>query len=94
MPQRLSYAQQRERDKLLRRGAKKVEEAEKQVAEREADIKAIEARIAAGELKWDDGTDIFALHQKKTRDMETAMSLWELASQELEELQQKLGTAK
>lgn len=79
---RLTYAEQREREKMLRRATKKVEEAEAKVSQAEQEIADIEARIAAGETAG----DIFTLHQAKTREMETAMSLWELASQELDEL--------
>ncbi len=67
--------------------AKKVEDAEAAVAAAEEEIAEIERRIAAGET---DG-DIFTLHQTKTRDLETAMSLWELAEQESSELKARFG---
>ncbi len=86
-PRRLSYAEQRERNKMLARGKKKVEECEARIAEIEAEIAGIEARIAAGDV---DG-DIFTLHQTRHRDLETAMSLWEVASQELEDLTARLS---
>ncbi len=79
---RLSYVEQRERDKTIRRAAKRVEEAEKTVEQREADIAAIEAKIASGEL--DD--DIYARHAAATKELENAMSVWELAQMELDEL--------
>lgn len=82
---RLTYAEQRERDKMLRRAAKKVEEAEAQIAVIEEDIAAIEAKIGAGDIE----NDIFTLHSTRNRDLETAMSLWELASQELDELKER-----
>lgn len=84
---KLTYAEQRERDKMLRRAAKKVEEAEAAVAKAENEIAEIEQRIANGET---DG-DIFALHQTKTRALETAMSLWELSEQEYTDLKTRLG---
>ena len=81
---RLSYAEQRERDKALRRARKKVEEAEKDVAKREQDIKDLEARMSSGEpLTQED----YALHASLTKQLENAMSLWELASMEYDELQ-------
>ena len=73
---KLSYAEQREREKMLRKAAKKVEEAEKRIAEIEAEIADIEARIAAGETD----NDIFSKHQEKNRELENTMSVWELAS--------------
>ncbi len=87
-PQRkLSYAEQRERDKLLRRSAKKVEEAETEIARIESEIAAIETKIAAGEI---DG-DIFNTHARLNRDLENAMSLWEIASQDHEALSEQLA---
>lgn len=79
---KLTYAEQRERDKMLRRAAKKVAEAEGAVSEAESALADIEAKIAAGNVD----NDIFNQHQAATRRVETAMSLWELACQELDEL--------
>ena len=81
---RLTYAEQREREKTLKRAAKKVEEAEKEVEKREADIAALEAKIAAGEL--DD--DIYTRHAQAVKDLENAMSMWELAQMEYDGLKQ------
>ncbi len=85
-PRNLPYAEQRERDKMLKRAAKKVEDAEAAVAMAEEEIAQIELRIANGETEG----DIFELHQKKTRELETAMSLWELAEQEHTDLKERL----
>lgn len=79
---KLTYAEQRERDKMQRRAAKKVAEAEGAVSEAESALADIEAKIAAGNVE----NDIFNQHQAATRRVETAMSLWELACQELDEL--------
>ncbi len=78
---RLSYAEQREREKMARRARKKVEEAEAEIAKIEAEIAEIESRIASGDTS---DPEIYNLNQKRTRDLETAMSLWELACQEQE----------
>ena len=77
----LSYTEQRERDKMLRKASKRVEQAE-------SDIAAIEADIAAGKTHRDDtpDIDIYTLHQQRNRDLENAMSVWELSSQELDNL--------
>ena len=82
-PRRLSYAEQKEREKMLRKARKKVEDAEAAVGNIEKEIADIEARIASGDLG---DNDIYSLHQQRTREMENALSLWELASQELDEL--------
>lgn len=79
---KLTYAEQRERDRMLRRAAKKVAEAEGAVSEAESALAGIEAKIAAGNVE----NDIFNQHQAAARRVETAMSLWELACQELDEL--------
>lgn len=81
---RLSYAEQRERDKALRRARKKVEEAEKDVAMREQEIKDLETRMSSGESLSDED---YALHASLTKQLENAMSLWELASMDYDELQ-------
>jgi ATP-binding cassette subfamily F protein 3 len=86
-PARLSYTEQRERDKMLRKAAKKVEEAEAKIEQTEHEIADIEARIAAGEVEG----DIFTQHQAKNRELETAMSLWELASQEHDDLKARFA---
>jgi ATP-binding cassette subfamily F protein 3 len=79
---KLSYAEQRERDKMIKRSAKKVEEAESEITRIEAAIAEVEAKIAAGEVEG----DIFNRHASLNRDLETAMSLWEVASQDHDNL--------
>lgn len=86
-PRKLTYAEQRERDKMLKRAAKKVEEAEAEISRIEAEIAATEEKIAAGDIAG----DIFDRHARLNRDLETAMSLWELASQEHDELKERLA---
>lgn len=82
---KLSYAEQREREKTLRKANKKVEEAENEVAVRERQLADIEAKIAAGEV----APEIFTAHAQAGKDLENAMSLWELAQMELDELKEK-----
>ena len=84
---RLSYAEQRERDKARRRAQKKVEEAEAEITRLEGEIASIEAEIAAGNTP----ADIYERHAAATKAMENAMSLWELAGMELEELRARYG---
>lgn len=86
-PRKLSYAEQREREKMLRKASRKVEDAEADIAKIEADIAEIESQIAAGNVEG----DIFDRHARRNRDLETAMSLWELASQELDYLRGRLS---
>lgn len=82
---KLTYAEQRERDKNLKRLAKKVEEAEQEVARSEQALANIETKIAAGEV----APEIFDEHAKTGKDLENAMSMWELAQMELDELKER-----
>lgn len=79
---RLSYAEQREREKMARRARKRVEEAETEIARIEQEIKAIEDKIASGDVMGDN--DIYAQHQALTKQLENAMSVWELAVMDAE----------
>lgn len=84
---RLSYAEQKERDRELKRAAKRLDEAEAAVGQRESELAEIESRIAAGEVD----PEIFTAHAEATKAVENAMSVWELAGQELDELKQRYG---
>ena len=77
---KLSYAEQREHEKLVRKARKKVEEAEAEVGRLEKEVSDIEAIIAAGNPP----ADIYSRHEAATKQLENAMSLWELASLEFE----------
>ena len=79
---KLSYAEQREREKILRKAKKKVEEAEAEIARIEANLKSIEDEIANNS----GDPDIYNRHAETTKALENAMSIWELASMELDEL--------
>lgn len=81
-PAKLSYAEQKEAEKLLRKAQKRVEEAEKEVALLEKRQEEIERRLSEGESSSELLEEYFAI-QKKT---ENAMSVWELASAELENI--------
>lgn len=85
---KLTYAEQREREKTLRKANKKVEEAENEVALREQQLADIEAKIAAGEV----APEIFTAHAQAGKDLENAMSMWELAQMELDELKEKFSS--
>ncbi len=75
-----SYAEQREREKAMRRARKRVEDCETKVAEKEEAVKLIEGEIAAGSAD----PEIYNRHAAAVKDMENAMSDWELAQLELD----------
>lgn len=78
----LSYAEQREREKMIRKAKKKVTDAEESIASLEKQIADVEAEISSGKT---DG-DIFERHAALNKALENAMSVWELASMEYEEM--------
>lgn len=77
-----SYAEQREHDKAIRRARKKVEEAEAEVGAREAAVKAIEDELASGSPT----PDVYDRHAAAVKALENAMSVWELASLDFDDL--------
>ena len=62
-----------------------MEDAEKDVEKREDDIAEIEAKIASGDL----ADDIYTRHAAAVKELENAMSMWELAQMEYDELKQQ-----
>lgn len=80
--QKLSYAEQKEKEKMLRKARKKVEDCEADIAKMEQIVAEIEAQMAAGQ--YDDA--LYAQHSEARKKLDNAMSLWELASMELESL--------
>ena len=84
--QRLSYTEQRERDKLIKKAERKVKDAEENIGAVEKEIAEVESLIASGEVTGDI-SDRHAALQKK---LDNAMSLWEIAGMELDELKASL----
>lgn len=80
---KLSYAEQKEREKLIKRVKKAVVEAEAEISQIELQIEELENKIATGEYTQ----DIFDEHAKMQKQLEDAMNHWELASIELEKLE-------
>ncbi len=80
---KLSYAEQKEREKVLRKAQRKVADCEQEISRIEGEIKVIEDRLAAGEAV--DST-VYEQHSDLQKKLENAMSMWELASIELDEL--------
>jgi ATP-binding cassette subfamily F protein 3 len=85
--QRLSYAEMKERDKAIAKAEKKVAAAEAEIAKIDEQIAAVEAEIAAGNVVG----DIFERHAALRKSQDNAMSLWELASMELDEIKARYG---
>lgn len=80
-PQRKSYQEMKEMEKLARKARKKIADAEAAVAAVEEKLKAVEDRFAAGESS----EDLIKEHAALKKEQENAMSLWELAVMEGEQ---------
>ena len=79
---KLSYAEQREHEKIVRKAKKKMDEAESEVSRLEQEVADIESIISTGSFP----SDIYDRHAATTKQLENAMSLWELATLEYEEI--------
>lgn len=79
---KLTYAEQREKEKMLKKARKAVEEAEKRIAELEAKQAEIEAKLASG----DASPETLAQYESARKNLENAMSIWELAQMELDSM--------
>lgn len=85
---KLTYEEKKERDRALNRASKKVKESEEAIAQVEGEIAALEAQLASGEVQ---SPDMYERHAALQKRLENAMSVWELAEMELEEIKQKYG---
>lgn len=79
---KLTYAEQKERARMLSKAEKAVRESENKIAELEELQKELEAKIAAG----DTANETLEAYARSGKDIENAMSVWELAQMELESL--------
>ena len=85
---KLSYFEQKEQAKLLSKAEKRVKQAEADIETLEELQKSLEEKIANG----DSSTETLDAYAKVGKDMENAMSHWELAQTELEELKEKMNS--
>lgn len=84
---KLSYAEAKERDRLLKRAQKAVEKAEEDIAKLEADIAEVENQLSQG----DSSPETLERYAALTKKLENAMSVWEIAQQDYDELKAKMG---
>lgn len=81
----LSYAEQKERARMLAKAEKNVKTAETNIEALETRQKEIEEKLSAG----DSSAEILEEYASIGKELENAMSVWELAQMELEELNQR-----
>lgn len=79
----LSYAEQKEREKILRKARKEVEKAEADIADLETRQAELEERLSAGEAT----DEILKEYSTLKEDLEKAMANWEEAQENLDNLQ-------
>ncbi|MDE6101066.1 MAG: ATP-binding cassette domain-containing protein, partial [Paramuribaculum sp.] len=79
---RLSYAEQREREKLIRKAKKKVADCEAEIGRLEAEVVRLEGLMVSG--GYDE--QVYSDHARAQKDLDNAMSRWELASMELDSI--------
>ncbi len=80
---RLSYAEMKNREKILRKAEKAVKAAEENIARLEERQAEIEAEIASGNAS----EEILKSYEEVKNRLDEAMSAWEMAQMELDELQ-------
>lgn len=81
-PRKVSYAEQKERAKMVSKAEKKVKQAEETIAALELEVKALEDKIGSG----DASPETLEAYQATTKKLENEMSVWEIAQQELDAL--------
>lgn len=82
---KLSYAEKREQEKMLRKAQKNVEKAEQEIAALESRLSETEARISAG----DSSSEILEEYSSLQKSLDNAMSIWELAQTESDNLRKQ-----
>lgn len=77
-----SYAEKKEFEKQIRKAERLVKDAEAKVSQLEAELKVVEDKLAAGATD----NDLFDRHGEVSKSLDAAMSEWEDATMELENL--------
>ena len=77
-----SYAEKKEFEKQIRKAERLVKDAEAKVSQLEAELKVVEDKLAAGAT----ANDLFERHGEVSKSLDAAMSEWEDATMELENL--------
>lgn len=80
---KLSYAEQKEREKIIRKAEKEVARYESEISELENLLKDIEVKLASGAFV---DSSIYSEHADLQKKLENTMSFWEQACEELEKL--------
>ena len=79
---KLSYQEQKEHEREVRRAEKRVKQLEQQISDTEAEIAEIEEKLSKGNVE---NSDVFSRHAQLNKTLEDVMTQWEEAIVELEE---------
>lgn len=82
---KLSYAEQKELDKIVKKAEKRVKDSETKISEIEKLLAELESKISEGNCE----RDILEKYSSTQKSLEIEMSVWELANEELESLKNK-----
>ncbi len=82
---KLSYAEQKERARMISKAERNVKKAEEDIAALEVKQRELEDKISSG----DTSAEILDAYAKAGKEMENAMSMWELAQMDLDEIKSK-----
>lgn len=80
---KFSYAEQKEREKIIRKAEKEVARYESEISELETLLNDIEVKLASGAFV---DSSIYSEHADLQKKLENTMSFWEQACEELEKL--------
>ncbi len=88
---KLSYAERKEMDKVIRKVATRIAECEKRIEEKEEEIAKIDVMLADPEQLKQASGDVFKRYQDLKHEVEALLSEWETLSEEKEKLEQERG---
>ena len=80
---KLSYMEQKEHEREIRRAEKRVKQLEQQICDTESLIAEIECKLSKGDAS---SPDIFTQHAELNQKLENILAQWEQASEELEKM--------
>lgn len=83
----LSYAEQKERDKMIKKAEKSISAAEEKISQLEEKQSELESKLALG----DASEEVINEYSRISKELENAMSVWELAQQDYDELKNRLS---
>ena len=84
---KLSYTEQKEKDKLIKKAQKAIDAAEQTVMQLEEKLAEIEEKLSQGETS----SELIEQYATCKKEIENAMSIWEVAQQDFDNLTQQLN---